>query len=334
MTLFGPVVHSLPAQRQKWVAEAGRAAQTAEAWHRTGWRPRVRGWIAVARLQFYLLPALVVLVGAVAGARTYAAELAWTPLILTMLAAALVEFITVLTNERHDLPTDTMNRNSGPFTGGSRVLVQHQLSPKDLMVGRNVALGLLLTVMAALVWTAPGTGIALSVILGTGLALGLGYTAPPLKLSYRGLGELTVALTHSYVVLLAGYASQGGPMANVIPWALGTPLFLAVLPSILLAGLPDLEADEATGKRTMAVILGRRRLVKVAMGVTVASALVHLGLIPFSGWLLTVPLLLHAGWLLRGLLDYLARPQPGRMDGLLFRALSYMGWFALAPLVG
>ncbi|WP_156346060.1 hypothetical protein [Verrucomicrobium spinosum] len=51
-------------------------------------------------------------------------------------------------------------------------------------------------------------------MLGLALGLGLSYSAPPLRLASRGLGELTVALTHSVIVLLIGYASQAGSMTN------------------------------------------------------------------------------------------------------------------------
>jgi len=64
--------------------------------------------------------------------------------------------------------------------------------------------------LAALVAVAPIAAmatIAASYILFA--LLGLSYTVPPLKLSHRGLGEVTVALTHSAGAILAGYVVQG-----------------------------------------------------------------------------------------------------------------------------
>lgn len=332
--LLGPVRGSTPAIRSRWLDRAAQCGREAEAWHRTGWRPRLRAWVDIARLQFYLFPALVVLLGALTAAKMAAAPLHVTSLLLALLAVAVAEFITVLTNEWHDLSTDSRNQHHGPFTGGSRVLVEGRMGIPMLLKGRNIALVVLLAATGALYFTGPALAGPPALLIGLALGLGIGYSAPPLRLASRGLGELTVGVTHSFLALLIGYTSQAGSMSNLIPWALALPMFAGVLPAILLAGLPDLEADAAVGKDTLAVRLGRRTLTKVALGATIAAALLHVALIPFSGWLLTLPLLLHAGWLSRGLLDYLARPHAGRIDSLLLRGLTYMLWFVLGPLVG
>jgi len=70
------------------------------------------------------------------------------------------------------------------------------------------------------------------------------------------LGELNVALTHSFGVILCGYIFQGGEWNNSFPWLISLPLLLAVMPSIILSGIPDFEADKQAGKRTLVVRLG------------------------------------------------------------------------------
>src|SRR5690606_28479854 len=105
----------------------------------------------------------------------------------------------------------------------------------------------------------------------------LGYTIPPLKLSYRGLGELDVGITHSFGVILCGYHFQGGNLHDPFPWLLSIPLFLAILPSIILSGIPDYEADKAASKKTLAVRLGRKSAVVLAMVFVVFSALTAAG---------------------------------------------------------
>ena len=332
---FGPVLHSTPQQRSRWLDQASEAARQAQARHRTGWRPQLKAWRDAARLQFYLFPALVVLLGAFTAANTLAAPVAWVTLSLAILAAVTLEFVTVLTNEWHDLPSDSRNQNSSLFNGGSRVLVENRLSILQLLRGRNVALAVLLVITTVLALTVPAVAnpVLVPILVMLGLGMGLAYTAPPVKLCSRGLGEVAVAFTHSVLVFWLGYATQGGSLTSLLPWTLVAPMFFAILPAILLAGLPDMEADELVGKKTLAVRLGRRRLTKTALAMVVVSALLHIALVPFSGWFLTLPLVLHAGWLSRGILDYLARPQPGRIDGLLLRALTYMFWFFLAPLL-
>lgn len=331
---FGPVHQSTPAQRTKWLEQAARMGRSAAAWHHTGWHPKAHAWVQAARLPFYLYPLLVVVLGAFTAGTVSAAPLHGSALALACLAVVLIEFITVLTNDLHDGATDARNQNHGPFTGGSRVLVEGRLTIPQVLRGRNVALALLLGTMVALYFVGAAQAGPVALLIGLGLTAGLGYSTPPLRLASRGCGEITVALTHGLLCLLIGYASQAGSMRNLIPWALALPVTAAVLPAILLAGLPDLEADSEVGKRTLAVRLGRRRLVKLALVATLLATLVHIATLPFGGWLLTAPLVLHAVWLGRGLLDHLARPHGGRVDGLLFRALTFMLWFVLAPLLG
>lgn len=54
-------------------------------------------------------------------------------------------------------------------------------------------------------------------VLGMMGLLALGYTAPPLKLCWRGLGELDVGTTHSIVVMLCGYVFPGGAWNDPLP---------------------------------------------------------------------------------------------------------------------
>src|SRR5690606_7998198 len=102
--------------------------------------------------------------------------------------------------------------------------------------------------------------------------LAMGYTNPPLKLSYRGMGELDVGLTHSFGVILCGYIFQNGLPGDAFPWLLSVPLFLSIIPSILLAGFPDYNADLAAGKRTIPVRLGKNSAALVDRRLTTWTA--------------------------------------------------------------
>lgn len=169
--------------------------------------------------------------------------------------------------------------------------------------------------------------------------LAIGYTAAPLKLSYRGQGELDVALTHSLGVLLCGYVFLAGEWTVLLPWLLSLPLFLAIVPSITLSGIPDREADAAVGKGTLAVRLGNDGALWVALSFTILAAASG-ALFDALGWAqgayagigyVVVP---YAAWLAWLLWRALHREGPrGRIDGLMVASLGYVLWFGLFPLV-
>ena len=124
----------------------------------------------------------------------------------------LIEASTVFLNEWFDFDSDRRNRNAGPFTGGSRVLVDGRLDRGHAQGHRHGAIAGAAAPLIALVLVGRPAASAqrdrrLYVLFAV---LALVYTVPPLKFSHRGFGELDVALTHSAGAIMAGYVAQGG----------------------------------------------------------------------------------------------------------------------------
>ena len=112
---------------------------------------------------------------------------------------------------------------------------------------------------------------------------------------------------------------------------------LAVLPAIILSGVPDRSADHDAGKRTLVVRLGIATSVRLAMVLLALSALgalvLALGPVPV-GVVLPLIALPHAAlliWLLRRYLSEGAAER--RIDLLLGLGLLYIAWFVVVPFV-
>ena len=111
-----------------------------------------------------------------------------------------------------------------------------------------------------------------------------------------------------------------------------------MLPSIILAGVPDRDADRAIGKGTLAVRVGVRGTLALAGSFAVlasGAALILIWTTPVGGLLAGIEYLapLHAMLLL----ILLARQAPradelARINALMVVALSYMLWFVVVPL--
>ena len=340
ISAFGPVRDSDPSEREEWLEEVWREGRKLEGGVLTWWdafRQKGKAWLKAIRLQFYPMAWLAYTAGAFgASARTDA--FSPTAYWLGYLYLFFLEAATVLTNEYFDYESDRANEYYSTFSGGSRVLVEGALNQREVLLGAALALTLATAAAGTLLGltTVPLASALVLVLLLSVLALG--YTVPPLKLSHRGLGEIDVALTHSLGVILCGYVFQGGQWHDPLPWILSAPLFFAVLPAILLAGIPDYEADRAAGKETLVVKIGPRRSVVLAMAATALAALAS------AGWYLgevaevafsTALLLAHGLLLFVMLYRYWAqqRARPQRIDRLIAVALAYIIWFGAIPLV-
>ncbi|MEO6023054.1 MAG: NAD(P)H-dependent oxidoreductase [Burkholderiales bacterium] len=339
-TVFGPVSTGNVAQRKVWLEQARNEGRRLHAGPLVAWqrgRDRALAWLKALRLQFYPMTWIAYTMGALAAARP--GDLDLLAFWLGYLALFLLEAATVFCNDYFDFDSDRQNVNAGPFNGGSRVLVEGLLTFGDVRKGIFAALGGYMLVLILLIRIPDLAGVALIGAYSVLAILALGYTVPPLKLSYRGLGELDVALTHSVGVIVPGYLIQGGALSDPVPWLLSLTLLLSVLPSIILSGVPDFEADQAAGKRTLVVKLGKRGAAVAAMLAAAAaaglvSAWQALGLVGDIYGALIFAVLPHAAWLLWRLNRFLHQPPPpGRIDGLMVLSITFILWFGVVPLL-
>ena len=209
-------------------------------------------WLALrtTRLPFLSATAVPVLLG-IAVAASHGAFTWWTAL-LTVLGASFAHLAINVTNDIFDTLSGADDANTTPtqFSGGSRVAVYDLVSIRGLvwlalaLFGTAAAIGLILvaaTGSMTLLWI----GIA-------GIAVGIAYTAPPLKLVYRGLGEIAVAVGFGPIMLLGAYVVQTNRLDP-------EPALLSIVPGLLIGlilfvnEIPDRRSDAEAGKRTLPV---------------------------------------------------------------------------------
>ena len=128
----------------------------------------------------------------------------------------------------------------------------------------------------------------------------LAYTAPPLKLVYRGLGEIAVAIGFGPLMLLGAYVVQTGGVVTREAVVASLPIALLVALILYVNEIPDRRGDARAGKRTLpvrfsrdAVITGYR--VAAAAAYVIVALGVAVGLLPIPALLalLTIPLALQ-----------------------------------------
>lgn len=145
----------------------------------------------MTRPAFLLLTLSTVMLGLASAAS--AGPLALWRALATLLLACLAHAGGNVLNDYHDARSgaDAANRDAlSPFTGGARLIQDGQVTERDTA---RWALWLLLATSAGGVVLASVSGPGLWLIGAAGLVLAWAYSAPPLALMARGLGEAAVA---------------------------------------------------------------------------------------------------------------------------------------------
>lgn len=212
-------------------------------------------YLVATRPGFLMAAVIPVLIGlAVATLQT---TIDWLDASLTLLGAVIAHAGINVLNDVYDerAGCDAINDDRlFPFTGGSRVIQNGVISESHMAVfgwslmAVTAAIGILLA-------SRSGTGLLL--IGFVGLLIGWAYSAPPLRLSARGLGELSVGLGFGLVIPLGAAYVQLGHAEIALLWA-GLPFAFLITLVLYVNQFPDVRADIASGKRNLVVRLGAR----------------------------------------------------------------------------
>ena len=180
---------------------------------------------------------------------------------LTLLAGLSLHAGTNLVNDYFDHKSGCDESNLefvSPFTGGSRVIQNHILSAKSILT-----FGLVCFVISSLI------GLYLAIKVGwpiflfgvIGLFSGFFYTAPPIFLVSKGIGEILVGLNFGILMTQGAYFVQTQAFSLEALLA-SVPVALLIMAVLYINEFPDYTADKQTGKNHLVVRWGREKAVR------------------------------------------------------------------------
>lgn len=227
----------------------------------------------------------------------------WPLALLTLFLAVATQAGVNVFNDYYDHLNGTDVANVDrlfPFTGGSRFIQNGVMSPRQMLIYALVLFGAVIAGGLLLIAT---RGIGLFWIGLAGLFIGWAYSAPPLKLNSRGLGEICVAAGFLLIVVGADFVQRGA--ISITPWLLGLPYALLVTNILYVNQFPDRKADLLAGKRHWVArlepgIAARGYWLILALAVAVLIGLVASARLPvwaLISLLAAVPAM-KAGWVL------------------------------------
>ncbi len=246
----------------KGLADLQMSASIGVAW-------RIRIWVRSLRLQFLPQGVLPVILGSV---------VAWTErgtldagfFVLALVGSACVQVGLTMLNDALDFVygadcSTSMDKN--PFSGGSGVLTDGHLQPKEMLIA--VAMFYLAAaVIGAYLTLRVGPGVFVLALLG--LFLSVFYSVKPVRLAYRGLGELALLLGYGPTITLgAAYVQTGrfslaAGLAGLVPG-------LLMWSMILVNEIPDYLEDLRANKQNLTVRLGPARARWLYLGSLLAA---------------------------------------------------------------
>jgi 1,4-dihydroxy-2-naphthoate octaprenyltransferase len=261
----------------------------------------IRIWAMAARPRTLPAAAAPVLVGtALAGF-----EHVFHPLrLIAALLGAL--FIQVGTNLSNDYSDALRGADTEDRLGPVRVTAGGLVPPRQVLLATYATFGLAVLAGVYLIVVA---GWLLLLVGAASILAGVLYTGGPKPYGYEGLGELFVFLFFGVVAVAGSYFVQ----VRHVQWeafALSVPVGLLAAAILVVNNVRDIDTDRRSGKRTLAVRIGRKRT-RILYGAMLAGAYLLAPVTwlfgPLSAWLLlawlTAPLALAVIGLVNGHTD-------------------------------
>jgi 1,4-dihydroxy-2-naphthoate octaprenyltransferase len=246
-------------------------------------RPKLSfGWLFLraTRLPFLTATFVPVLLGIAVAAWTNGFN--WWLALLTVLGGACIHLGLNVANDVFDTTSgaDEANVNPTQFSGGSRVVHYGLLSLRTIALlslgfyAVGIAIGVGLAALRG--WDLLWLGVA-------GALLSFFYTAPPLKLVHRGMGEIVVALGFGPIMTLGAYFVQAREY-DLEPLLVSIPVGILIALVLYVNEVPDRPADASAGKRTLPVRFSKDVIVN-AYAAAVALAFGLIVVFAVAGWI-------------------------------------------------
>jgi 1,4-dihydroxy-2-naphthoate octaprenyltransferase len=174
--------------------------------------------------------------------------------LLALLATVCVHFGANVINDVGDESGGTDRQNEDriyPYTGGSRFIQAGIMSASTMA---RLGISLLLVAAAAGLLLIISKGVMVLWFGLAGVLLAVLYSLGPIRLASIGLGEIAVGIAFGLPVVGAAWLQSGIINLDVVLFAV--PVAAWVTAILLINEVPDMNADGATGKRTLPVRLG------------------------------------------------------------------------------
>jgi 1,4-dihydroxy-2-naphthoate octaprenyltransferase len=203
---------------------------------------------------------------------------------MMLLACILIQTATNLFNEYFDYKRGLDHEGSVGIGGA---IVREGFKPKTVL---NLAYGCLGVALLLGVYICMSSSWWLAVIGLISMATGYFYTGGPVPIAYTPFGELTAGLFMGVIIIgISFFIQTGNVTANIILLSIPSAFLIGAI--LLSNNIRDLDGDKENGRKTLAILVGRKNAIRVLAAMfTIAyvwsAALVIAGII--SPWIFII----------------------------------------------
>lgn len=213
----------------------------------------IKSWIEAMRLRTLPVSVSGVIVGTACTVLLDSFKV--VPALLCLIFAVLAQVASNFGNEYYDFKNGIDKKGRAGFRRG---VTEGEITPKSMKRATFVTLAMAAVVGCAMLFYGPWWLVIVGVLI---MLFALAYSAGPYPLSHHGLGDVAVIIFFGIVpVTLTSFLQTGSweCLGIALPASVAVGLLAANV--LVVNNYRDMEDDAAVGKRTTAVIFGRKAM--------------------------------------------------------------------------
>jgi len=208
----------------------------------------------------------------------------WLLFIAMFIASTLIQAATNMFNEYFDYKRGLDTKESVGIGG---TIVRDGIAPKTVLY-----LGYMFCMIAILIggYICLSTSLGLAFVGAICMMAGYFYTGGPYPIAYTAFGELVAGLFMGLVLVLISFYVQTGSI-TLTSILISIPIAILCGGILMANNIRDLDGDKENGRRTLAILLGRKKANIFLMSMFIVSYLWVIGLSIFNVetfWILLV----------------------------------------------
>lgn len=181
-----------------------------------------------------------------------------------LVASLLIQAATNMFNEYYDYKRGLDNEDSVGIGG---TIVRDGVKPRTIM---QLALGLYVISILIGIYICMNTSWWLAAIGLFSMVIGYLYTGGPMPIAYTPFGELFAGFFMGMGFILISFYVQTGTV-SVTSILISIPIFILVGAILLSNNIRDLDGDKEFGRKTLAILLGRKKAIYLLAGMFIVS---------------------------------------------------------------